>query len=450
MPKLATACICFLNARHADARISAWKDHLDRGLPTSWRTDFLRYCSDFWGRHFPSNPSTDDVQHMLALETNTIICGLAARRLMLNALQNDKYLVKIYHPDPHTSMAYIAAILDINAYWQHRVHNIHEASFKGYTPLHLACIVGHKDGVERLLSLGANVECKTFLNEERPLHFAAKNGHLEILQLLLIQGAADVRSRNRFGNTPLCYACKHGHSKIVQLLLARDDVWLYDAYWFDHPLSVASYNRHLQIVEMLLDRIVVHPELVDNILEACYRGSPQIVKLLLARENVQVDSRSAIRWGPSPLFTAAAYGYAKIVRMLLERKDVEVNSQDDDGSSPLLKACRCGNMETVRHLLGRHDIDVNLTDHRGHSPLWAACARGHMEVVELLLDRHDINLRDQNPLWGAAQYGQVDVVQRLLAWLDKLGIEVESPENEFKGQSPLEVAEKFSRAQRYR
>jgi ankyrin repeat protein len=478
-PKLATACICFLNARHADARILAWKNDLDRKQEAIWRTDFLHYCSDFWGMHFLSNPSTDDIQHMLALETNTIICGLAVRHLLLNAIQEYKWLERsIHNPDPHTCMAYIAAIFDINAYWQHRVHNINEASFMEYTPLHFACIEGHKDGVERLLSLGANVRCKNWRGQ-RPLHFAAQNGHLEILELLLTQDATDVDSRSIFGNSPLHDACWHGHSQIVQLLLARDDVRVYHAH-AHHPLLAACRSGHLQIVEMLLDRNDVHPELVEDIvLAACCGGNPEIVKLLLARENVQVDSRSARTLGRSPLWMAALYGHAEIVRMLLEREDVEmVNYHDTFGFSPLSIACNQGHMETVGHLLGRHDIDVNLTDRqrrsplwtacsggqmelvgllldrRKHdidvnltddqrrSPLWAACTHGHMEVVELLLSRHviEVNLRVQNPLWAAARYGHVVVVQRLLAWP---GIEVESQEKKFKGQCPLEVAEKI-------
>lgn len=68
------------------------------------------------------------------------------------------------------------------------------------TPLHLACIYGHFDIVEYLLSKGADLEAKskTF---DTPLHQAAFHGHLEVVRHLVGRGA-NLKYQNNLNKTP--------------------------------------------------------------------------------------------------------------------------------------------------------------------------------------------------------------------------------------------------------
>lgn len=58
----------------------------------------------------------------------------------------------------------------------------------GYTPLHVACFMGHLEIARILLQYGAN-HSETALSGIRPLHEAIENGHVEIVRLLISYGA---------------------------------------------------------------------------------------------------------------------------------------------------------------------------------------------------------------------------------------------------------------------
>ncbi|CAI8025854.1 Ankyrin repeat domain-containing protein 29 [Geodia barretti] len=60
----------------------------------------------------------------------------------------------------------------------------------GSVPLMIAARMGHIKTVQRLLELGADVNCKEKLGPTA-LHFAAEDGHSEVVKLLLRAGATD-------------------------------------------------------------------------------------------------------------------------------------------------------------------------------------------------------------------------------------------------------------------
>jgi hypothetical protein len=106
-------------------------------------------------------------------------------------------------------------------------------------------------------------------------------------------------------------------------------------------------------------------------------GLENIVRHLL-KNNHSADPKDSR--GRTPLFFAVRNGHLEVVRLLLARDDVDVNSQ-----SPLSCAAAYGHLEVIRLLLARDDVDINKTDRCGRSPLSYAAADENLEMVRLLL-----------------------------------------------------------------
>jgi hypothetical protein len=86
----------------------------------------------------------------------------------------------------------------------------------GYTLLHIAVALGHKDEAELLLAMGADVNAKNN-NGSTPLSIAAGAGYNDVVELLLAN-KADVNAKNIGGQTPLHTAAAFFHKDIAELL----------------------------------------------------------------------------------------------------------------------------------------------------------------------------------------------------------------------------------------
>ncbi|KAH8810407.1 ankyrin repeat-containing domain protein [Flagelloscypha sp. PMI_526] len=174
------------------------------------------------------------------------------------------------------------------------------------------------------------------------------------------------------------------------------------------------------------------------LLLACTYGHLQVVELLIARNDVDINSQDEI--GRSPLSLSCENGYDGVVVLFLARNDVQVNSQDMDGRTSLFLACVNRRYGVMELLLARNDIDVNSQDMNGISPLLWAYQNGHSSSVELLLTRNDIqvNIRDTNGgnalLW-ACEDKHYGIMELLLARND-----VEANIRDKDGRSPLSLA----------
>jgi ankyrin repeat protein len=86
------------------------------------------------------------------------------------------------------------------------------------TALHKAVKNRNIEGVELLISKGADINAKDGArNQITPLHLAVQNRDKLMVELLVAKGA-DVRARDTTGNTPLRIAETNGYTEIVELL----------------------------------------------------------------------------------------------------------------------------------------------------------------------------------------------------------------------------------------
>jgi len=254
----------------------------------------------------------------------------------------------------------------------------------GYTPLHWAAFMGHKDVAELLLADGADVNATNNFGET-PLHEAASMGHKDVAELLLASNA-DVNAKGNYRTTTLHLAAYMGHRDVSELLLAHGaDVDIYDA------AKVCKVER----------------------VEALLKANPG---LLSSKDH---------KYGRTPLHWAALYGNKDVVELLLA-KGANVNATDNDRMTPLHLVAKNDQKETAKlmletaTLLLASNADVNAVDFPfGDTPLHKAAGGRHEEMVELLLaNKADINSQNGSgwtPLHIAASEGHKDVAELLLA-----------------------------------
>ncbi|KAJ2988192.1 hypothetical protein NUW58_g4110 [Xylaria curta] len=326
----------------------------------------------------------------------------------------------------------------------------------GQTPLSYAAANGHKDVVQLLLATGGvDVNC-TDSYGGTPLSYAAANGHKDVVQLLLATSGVDVNCKDSYGGTPLLWAVKNGHETVIELLLAQTgiDTDCQATYPLNHrtPLSFAAGNGHEAVVKLLLatGRVDINsragpqrqndpaalmyaergykPDGLTPLMYAARAGHEAVVKLLLARDDIDPETTS-IEQGWTSLSFAAVGGHEKVVKLLLAYPNVDLNSNATTKNhfsdilninTPLYLAAKNGHEAVVRLLLATYGVDVNFKDSYGRTALLAATESGHETVVRLLLatNRADVNsadLKGQTALLFASKNGQETVVRLLLA-----------------------------------
>jgi ankyrin repeat protein len=217
--------------------------------------------------------------------------------------------------------------------------------------------------------------------------------------------------KDKYGRTPLSYAAENGHEAVVKLLLAKDGVRINSKCDSRQtPLSYAAENGH----------------------EA-------VVKLLLAKDGVDINSKE---WFDrrTPLSYAAENGDEAVVKLLLAKDGVDINSKCDSRRTPLSYAAEDGHEAVVKLLLAKDGVNIHSKDDCGRTPLLHAAENGHEAVMRLLLakDGVGINSKDSSgrtPLSHAAENGH-EAVMRLLLAKDGVGIY----SKDIYGRTPLSYA----------
>ena len=88
---------------------------------------------------------------------------------------------------------------------------------KGMTPLHIACLNGHKEVVNSInLSLNEVLHASD-LSGNTPLHLACEGGRKDIVQLLIDIGA-NINQTNSEGEVSAHVAVQYGSINIVKIL----------------------------------------------------------------------------------------------------------------------------------------------------------------------------------------------------------------------------------------
>ncbi|XP_048250953.1 uncharacterized protein LOC124123154 isoform X3 [Haliotis rufescens] len=132
-----------------------------------------------------------------------------------------------------------------------------------WTPVMRATWDGHRDVVELLMSKGADVSLVDG-DGDNILHLACLVGHLETVEFVLSLNVVGINSRGWRSMTPVMRAARWGHRDVVELLVSKGaNVSLVDENG-DNILHLACIDGHMETVKFVLSLNVVDIDARNN------------------------------------------------------------------------------------------------------------------------------------------------------------------------------------------
>lgn len=206
---------------------------------------------------------------------------------------------------------------------------------------------------------------------------AIKSGDIDDVRRLIADDSSLVSARTDNGVSAVLIGMYHGHPEISRLLIdqgARLDIFS------------AAGTGEIDTVRELLEK---EPSLINEVAPdgfhplglACFFGHSEIVEYLLSR-SAAVNSASQNARRVMPLHSAVASGNLEIAKMLLEQ-GADVNAVQSGGFTPLHAAAHNGQAEMVELLLSCGASRDMVTDD-GRQAADFAAEEGHSEVMEIL------------------------------------------------------------------
>ncbi|KAJ4161523.1 uncharacterized protein LMH87_007559 [Akanthomyces muscarius] len=237
------------------------------------------------------------------------------------------------------------------------------------------------------------------------LLYAIECGKDEIALALIDSRGIDLSVRNEEKWTPLTLAIAEGKTEVVQKLLERDDIEVNGVRGFDYGLPI---------------------------FEACKREDLEILQMLLASENIDVNATD--NCGRTALHLAAENRHVAAIQALLDDGRVDKQAQDDQSLTAISIALEAGSFDAIS-LLWAHGSRFLVEDlleessaghvfgsHRCkdggreiHTLCACAAACGELELVEQLLGFTSENTLTES-MHMAEKNGEAEIEDLLLMY----------------------------------
>ncbi|KAF3260943.1 hypothetical protein TWF217_004786 [Orbilia oligospora] len=217
-----------------------------------------------------------------------------------------------------------------------------------------------------------------------------------------------------YSRTALSWAAGNGFTHTVDRLVSINNTW-WGAILFERadidaidmngrtPLFYAVWNRHIPVVELLLNagaRVDIEDDIGGTPLSyAICSGNDDMAKLLL-KKGAQADSKESII--RTLLFASAKKGDRDVVELLLETGIVDPNEKDSDGLTLLLWAT-FHNHKTVISLLIKAGARLDYKGIEGYILFCRAVSEGDESAVEQLFEA---GLQPKYPFYEFLTSGQ--------------------------------------------
>lgn len=217
-------------------------------------------------------------------------------------------------------------------------------SFK-YTPLHIACLMGHVDVCKHLLHQKESIVDVTTNMGETALHLTVKTGNFELASLLLSCGAS-VNSSDSMCQTP------------VHLVLTREMLHLLTSYGASPAARTSNSGEQL-----------VH--------YAAERGSCEVLEALHSDYHLDLEARTDNSL--QAVHYATWYGHCDVLERFSEW-GFDLESETINGWRPVHYACYHCNLPALKHM---HAVGCNMMPSNSHgwTPLQIAVTHGHLHVA---------------------------------------------------------------------
>jgi len=219
------------------------------------------------------------------------------------------------------------------------------------TALCSACTGGQMDLVQLMIKKGV-----TSYAYEHGLRCACLSGHLQIAQFMVDKGASNYEPS-------LLAACSGGNADLAQLMLALG------AKNWSKALSVACVGGNLQTIQMLLDKIeeerekgettnviqdIIFLQYETALFSACQSGHLDAFQLVLESLNIHMARNNhmyKINWNEA-LKEACSGGNYQLVRLIIAIQNVPL-----DWKVGLHAACLSGHLKIARLMLEKISCD---------------------------------------------------------------------------------------------
>ena len=293
----------------------------------------------------------------------------------------------------------LGKIQDVEEVIIHQDIDINSINSDYETPLHLACVLGHKYIARVIISNGGNMYKRDLYNNA-PIHRALSQGHVDIVDSLITDFECDPCITGYQGRTLLHFACGIGNVEFVTKLIQHYNISpLVTDATKQTPLHIAASHGQKQIATLLISMYNCPVDSKGSggntpLHLASYCGHITLVKHLILEH--KADLKNCNEFHETPLHMAAMAGHVDIVNMLITEFNCCPKVVGYKKRSLLHYSCMSGSNELSTMLINTFGQDPNITDEGGNTPLHLACLYGHEELVTLLVVKHNCSVDVKN------------------------------------------------------
>ncbi len=252
-------------------------------------------------------------------------------KLLLESGENPNIISNLYHLCLGTKNETIIQLLLENT------PNFYDS----ISPLDIAILKENETIIELLVHYGA------ILNMYKTLSTVIDHNKMAIIMIFF-------KHNYPLGSQPLYYAIEKNDVDIVKLLIEYKVP-------LNHALHIASRNKNMEMVQLLLDNKANLNELDDEGNTPIMSTRSMKMMRFLVDKGADVSIVNAE--GNSLLHNVVFFGKDKIIKLLVE-KGCDINSQNNKGKTALHKAVRYRSLETMELLLSL-DADPLITNKKG-------------------------------------------------------------------------------------
>lgn len=273
--------------------------------------------------------------------------------------------------------------------------NDHRTYGNGFTPLMAAVAANQPAIVEKIVSVGGNVN-QTDSSNRNSLFIAVENGNVETARLLIRLGAdVEKSAEGGYNRTPMVHGINdRNYSEMLVLLFNSGfNIDAKDASGVT-ALNRAADQQNKAKMKALLD-LGADPNTtnsygrrpLDTIMDNytyTYTDHKEIIGMLVAKgADVSLSPNPAMQY--APLHLAARNGKLDDMKMILSRNaEIDQPARTPDGMTPYLLACESGKHDAAAFLQSQ-GADVFRKDAFGRGAIAFAARGGSEKVIAALL-----------------------------------------------------------------